>query len=150
MLNLLKKTTQSTVFAFAWLRLFIMIKCDYKELTKYINKVSETFSDRKFYLKHKLSTASLQSSTGKVIINYSTDIATGQWFTITTIMTCNITRISFAYVNSQCNEYTMDINYVYDLFFSNKNLYCSGKCCALLSELAVVAVCQDSSVALCR
>ncbi len=113
-------------------------------------KVSETFSDRKFYLKHKLSTASLQSSTGKVIINYSTDIATGQWFTITTIMTCNITRISFAYVNSQCNEYTMDINYVYDLFFSNKNLYCSGKCCALLSELAVVAVCQDSSVALCR
>ncbi len=40
----------------------------------------------------------------------------------------------------------MDINYVYDLFFSNKNLYCSGKCCALLSELAVVAVCQDSSV----
>ena len=49
-------------------------------------KVSETFSDRKFYLKHKLSTASLQSSTGKVIINYSTDIATGQWFTITTIL----------------------------------------------------------------
>ncbi len=31
------------------------------------NIVSETFSDRKFYLKHKLSTASLQSSTGKVI-----------------------------------------------------------------------------------
>ncbi len=30
-------------------------------------KVSEAFSDRKFYLKHKLSTASLQSSTGKVI-----------------------------------------------------------------------------------
>jgi hypothetical protein len=32
-----------------------------------------------FYLKHKFSTASLQSSTGKVIlnhINYSTDIAT--------------------------------------------------------------------------
>ncbi len=44
----------------------------------------------------------------------------------------------------------MNINYVYDLFFFNKNLYCSGKCCALLSELAVVAVCQDSSVALCR
>ncbi len=118
--------------------------------TRIHNKVSETFSDCKFYLKHKLSTASLQSSTGKVIINYSTDIATGQWFTITTIMTCNITRINFAYVNSQCNEYTMNINYVYDLFFSNKNLYCSGKCCALLSELAVVAVCQDSSVALCR
>ena len=96
--------------------------------TRIHNKVSETFSDRKFYLKHKLSTASLQSSTGKVIINYSTDIATGQWFTITTIMTCNITRISFAYVNSQCNEYTMNINYVYDQFFSNKNLYCSGKC----------------------
>ncbi len=57
-------------------------------------KVSEAFSDRKFYLKHKLSTASLQSSTGKVIINYSTDIATGQWFTVTTIMTCNITMIS--------------------------------------------------------
>ncbi len=64
------------------------------------NKVSEAFSDRKFYLKHKLSTASLQS-TGKVIINYSTDIATGQWFTITTIMACNITMISFTYVNSQ-------------------------------------------------
>ena len=59
--------------------------------TRIHNKVSETFSDRKFCLKHKLSTASLQSSTGKVIINYSTDIATGQWFTITTIMTCNIT-----------------------------------------------------------
>ena len=44
----------------------------------------------------------------------------------------------------------MNINYVYDLFFSNKNLYCSGKCCALLSELAVVAVCQDSSFALLR
>ncbi len=44
----------------------------------------------------------------------------------------------------------MNINYVCDLFFFNKNLYCSGKCCALLSELAVVAVCQDSSVALCR
>ena len=28
------------------------------------DKVSEAFSDRKFYLKHKLSTASLQSSTG--------------------------------------------------------------------------------------
>ncbi len=27
-----------------------------------VDKVSETFSDRKFYLKHKLSTASLQSS----------------------------------------------------------------------------------------
>ncbi len=58
------------------------------------SKVSEAFSDRKFYLKHKLSTASLQSSTGKVIINYSTDTATGQWFTITTM-------ISSAYVNSQ-------------------------------------------------
>ncbi len=45
-----------------------------------------------FIRKHKLSTASLQPSTGKVIINYSTDIATGQWFTITTIMTCNITN----------------------------------------------------------
>ena len=76
--------------------------------TRIHNKVSETFSDRKFYLKHKLSTASLQSSTGKVIINYSTDIATGQWFTITTIMICNITMISFAYVNSQCNEYTCE------------------------------------------
>ena len=31
--------------------------------TRIHNKVSETFSDRKFYLKHKLSTASLQSST---------------------------------------------------------------------------------------
>ncbi len=67
--------------------------------TRIHNKVSEAFSD-KIYLEHKLSNASLQSSTGKVIINYSTDIATGQWFTITTIMTCNITMISFACVNS--------------------------------------------------
>ncbi len=74
---------------------FLITKVHFK------SKVSEAFSDRKFYLKHKLSTASLQSSTGKVIINYSMDIATGQWFTITTIMTCNITMISFAYVNSQ-------------------------------------------------
>ena len=31
--------------------------------------VPETFSDRKIYLKHELLTASLQSSTGKVILN---------------------------------------------------------------------------------
>jgi hypothetical protein len=37
--------------------------------TRIHNKVSETFSDRKIYLKHELSTASLQSSTGKVILN---------------------------------------------------------------------------------
>ena len=36
---------------------------------KDFEKVSETFSDRKTYLKHELSTASLQSSTGKVILN---------------------------------------------------------------------------------
>jgi hypothetical protein len=35
----------------------------------YNNKVPETFSDRKIYFKHELSTASLQSSTGKVILN---------------------------------------------------------------------------------
>ena len=57
----------------------ITIELDGCEINKVNTKVSETFSDRKFYLKHKLSTASLQSSTGKVIINYSTDIATGQW-----------------------------------------------------------------------
>ena len=57
--------------------------------TRINNKVSETFSDGKF------STASLQSSTGKVIlnhINYSTDVII--------IMTCNITMSSSAYVNS--------------------------------------------------
>ena len=37
--------------------------------TRIHNKVSETFSDRKIYLKHELSTASLQSSTGKLILN---------------------------------------------------------------------------------
>jgi hypothetical protein len=36
-------------------------------MTRIHNKVSETFSDHKIYLKHKLSIASLQSSTGKVI-----------------------------------------------------------------------------------
>ena len=36
--------------------------------TRIRNKVSEAFSDRKFYLKHKLSTASMLSSTGKVIM----------------------------------------------------------------------------------
>ena len=34
--------------------------------------------------------------------------------------------------------------------YCNKNLYCSGKCFALLSALMVIAVCHDSNVPRCQ
>ena len=39
---------------------------------------------------------------------------------------------------------------IYESNYCNKNLYCSGKCLALLSALMVTAVCHDSNVPLCR
>ena len=44
----------------------------------------------------------------------------------------------------------MSTTEISEINYFNKNLYCSGKCLALLSALMVIAVCHDSNVPLCR